>query len=192
MFHCKEFHHLLFRPTGLSPFFNLLLQTIQQGVRPPPHTFFCALMYTKRTCEERSSEWCWKNEDNGWSEESRLGAGRSLKLRVQLRGTGQAGTTAMETKSRPHPWVWPKKGLKQTFSTSLPKPSPTHTCTQHISSRATFPPQHEGFSQNAVNFNTFRSHFPPYIIEAGWRDSAHINTGNHCKTLRPPNQSPQS
>ena len=53
MFHCKEFHHLLFRPRGLSPFFNLLLQTILQGVRPPPHTFFFVHLCTQRELPRR-------------------------------------------------------------------------------------------------------------------------------------------
>ena len=151
---------------------------------PPQHTHHCFFLhYVQKELPE----------------ESRLGLGRTLKLKVQLGGTGPAGTRATETRNRSHTWVWPKERSETNFFHLPPQTithphtaHTTHTCTQHILSRATFPPHHEGFSHNAVNFNTFRSHFPPYIIEAGWRDSAHVNTGNHRKTLRPPNQSPRS
>lgn len=54
MLHCKELHHLLFRPTGLFPFFNLLLQTILQEVCPPPtHTPFFLCTYVQKELPRR-------------------------------------------------------------------------------------------------------------------------------------------
>lgn len=166
----------------------------------PSHLFLCTYVHKEnflgeelRVVLKNWRQWL------KWTLERTLFSRENSEAEGPVRGYRASRDTATEARNRSHPWVWPKERPETDFFYLPPQTvthphtaDSTHTCTQHASSRAAFPPHHEGFPQNAANFNTFRSHFSPYIIEAGWRDSAHINTGNHRKTLRPPNQSPQS
>lgn len=126
----------------------------------PNHTFFVHLC-TQRELPRRVELRVVLKKLKTMAEVKRVGfwSRENSEAEGPVRGTGPAGTQPWRLEIDHTCGCDRKKGLKQTFSTSPPQTvthphtaDSTHTCTQHASSRAAFPPSSWRFSTKCCEF----------------------------------------